>query len=172
MHQTHATIQFIKVTRIEQFAEQLKQRSQCTLEDERYIDWIWLDVMIKHFKKEPRFDSLGFDVLQHAQLAGAQILALMQNAYYRDTQPLWLRSYRLRRTTLLTSFDIQSEWKAEVDEGVRDDQRTFSAITKKLIFGTSIVEPDQTLKEHLTERIALITQELAAISTAKAGGAT
>lgn len=161
---THSfpNVKLIEVTEIDGFSRVLKERAGLRIQDEGYVDWIWLDVMLKPHTSKPVFDALGFqDKPQESMRAGAQILDIMQNPFYFDDQPEWLRPYRGRRTSLLTCLlDIKSDWSAVVDLSVRRQQDRFSALVKHLKYGTNTIEPDQNFKNHITERLHTIASEL------------
>lgn len=169
--QHHPNVRIIEVTRIERFAEELRNRSALTLQDDGYIDWIWLDVMLKPHSFRPMFDAMGFDEKPLEPMrAGAQVLDIMQNPFYFDEQPDWLRHYRGRCTTLLTCLlDIKSDWSAVVDLIVRQQVNKFSALVKHLKYGTNLVEPDQAFKEHVKDRLRVIEEELVLDSAERTG---
>jgi hypothetical protein len=152
VEKAHGPVRFLEATRFESFSEVLKARSALEPNDDDYIDWIWLDVKIKHYKRNPTFEEFGFgDVPQNPLLVGAQILELMQYSGHFDQQVAWLASYRGRRTSLLTTLlDIRHDWMSVVSTDVRSRTDLFAALVKHLKYGNNAVEPDQAFINHVS----------------------
>jgi hypothetical protein len=161
VERTHGPARFLQATRIESFAEVLKSRSDLGPNSDEYIDWIWLDVKIKHYKRNPTFEAFGFgDVPQNPLLVGAQILELMQYGGHFNQQVAWLASYRGRRTSLLTTLlDIRHDWRSVVSPEVRARTDLFSALVKHLKYGNAVVEPDQAFTDHVSQQMEKIRNE-------------